>query len=495
MSAHLGRYELGEKIAEGGMAEVYRAIQHGPSGFERACAVKVLLPESAEEPELVKLLLDEARIAAQLSHPNICQILELGQHGRRYFIAMEYLEGDSLALVFKRGLALRRPLPPALAGLVVRDLAKALTHAHEKCDAQGGALGIIHRDVSPQNVLLTRDGHVKLLDFGIARAANRIAKTNGMLLGKCAYMSPEQIRGEPLSPASDLFALSVVLYELLSHRPLFAGKTDPASMRAVLEQPVEPIREEGARGELGLVALAGLERDCRRRIGTAREYARRLDEVLSAHPATEVDLAAEVRALFPDDERATVGSRQLAPRPLRPRRTRALVATRKGSRRRPALAAAALVVALGGVAAWRWRAPASPPPPPLVVAKAAPEQASVPPTPEPEPRVVSPILPAPVPAPRELRSTLAAERPRRRGARPPLASPPPTAAPGRLTLDTSPWTEVRLGDRKLGLTPLVEVEVPAGHQRLRVVNREAHLDKMVDADITSDRTTSLRIHW
>lgn len=191
VAATLGRYELQRRIAQGGMAEVFLAIQKGPGGFQRTVAIKRILPHLATDQEFVALFLDEARIAANLSHPNICQILDVGQEDDEYFIAMEYLPGPTLGELVAACQFATGGLRVDLTAFIVARAAEALAYAHERTNERGEPLGIVHRDVSPANILVTRDGQVKLLDFGIARAADRLARTRpGRLRGNVPYMSP-----------------------------------------------------------------------------------------------------------------------------------------------------------------------------------------------------------------------------------------------------------------------------------------------------------------
>ena len=233
--ARLGRYEVRAKIAEGGMATVYLGRLAGPAGFERVVALKVIRDQYALNPDFVDMFLDEAKIVARLSHPNIVQVHELGMEGNRLFIAMELLFGQSLWQVWEacreRKVRLRYDL---LAWLGAR-VAEGLHHAHELTDA-GQRLEVIHRDVNPSNIFVTYDGQPKVIDFGLAKAANRISKTAaGVLKGKLAYMSPEQALGQRIDRRTDVFALGITLWELSADRRLFKQNDDVATLKAVHE--------------------------------------------------------------------------------------------------------------------------------------------------------------------------------------------------------------------------------------------------------------------
>jgi serine/threonine protein kinase len=216
-SREYGPYHLVEKVAVGGMAEVWKATQSGIGGFVKVLAVKRLLPHLARNADLVDLFINEAKMVARLTHPNIVQIYDLGRIEKSYYIAMEYVPGRDLRTVRRRAAERGLRIPLDLAVLVTTRVCAALAYAHKKRDEQGRAMSIVHRDVSPQNILLSYEGEVKLTDFGIAKAASKARTTdNDMLRGKLLYMSPEQARGEAADHRTDLFALGIVLFELVT---------------------------------------------------------------------------------------------------------------------------------------------------------------------------------------------------------------------------------------------------------------------------------------
>ncbi len=239
-----GKYLLLEKISSGGMAEVYRAKSFGVAGFEKSLAVKRILPHISEDPEFVAMFIDEAKIAAGLHHANICQIVEFGRVGDSYFQAMEYVAGCDMRYIRNRFRDNRRPLPPAVVLHVIERVCDALDYAHRKKDVLGQPLGIVHRDVSPQNMLVSFDGAVKLIDFGIAKAAHRVAKTQaGQIKGKFAYLSPEQIMGQPLDGRSDIFSLGTVMWELLTGRDLFTGANEMDILRKIIRADIPSLSQ------------------------------------------------------------------------------------------------------------------------------------------------------------------------------------------------------------------------------------------------------------
>ena len=229
-----GNYLLLERIAVGGMAEVFVAKAFGVEGFERLLAIKKILPTMSEDPEFIHMFVDEARIAAQLSHANIVQVLELGKHDENLYIAMEYISGRDLRQLIERFRKRQQALPIPQACLIVAKVCEALDYAHRKRDAEGRPLGIVHRDVSPQNVLVSFEGEVKLIDFGIAKAESRLQKTqSGILKGKFSYMSPEQVKGHSIDGRSDVFACGILLWELVCGEKLFTGESDFAVLEKV----------------------------------------------------------------------------------------------------------------------------------------------------------------------------------------------------------------------------------------------------------------------
>ena len=223
-----GDYFLLEKLNTGGMAEVYKAKTFGVEGFERIVAVKKILPSIAEDKEFISMFIDEAKIAGQLTHANIAQIFDLGNINDEYYIALEYVPGHDLRVIFDRCVRTGRKLDIGMVCFVVSKICEGLDYAHNKKDANGEPMNIIHRDISPQNILLSYDGECKLIDFGIAKATNKSSATQvGILKGKFSYMSPEQVSGKAnIDRRSDIFALGIVLFELLTLKRLFLGQSD-----------------------------------------------------------------------------------------------------------------------------------------------------------------------------------------------------------------------------------------------------------------------------
>ena len=236
------RFRLLREIARGGMATVYEAEQLGAAGFSKRMAVKIIHDKFAEHPEWLQLFIDEAKLSANLVHGNIVQIYQLGMSDQGPFIAMEYIKGVTLRTLINTHRKRREPLPADVAAYCASRVCRALDFAHHFVDDDGDRLEIVHRDVSPGNVMLTWDGHVKLADFGIAKARTMVdpAATKPLLLGKKHYMSPEQLLGRPVDTHSDIFSMGVVLFELFALRSLF---TEDETLAAIEEVVIGPTPE------------------------------------------------------------------------------------------------------------------------------------------------------------------------------------------------------------------------------------------------------------
>jgi TonB family protein len=312
-----GQYSLLDRIAVGGMAEVWKARMRGVEGFQKTVAIKRILPYMTDNSEFVGMFIDEAKLAAQLSHPNIIHIYDLGKIGPDYYIAMEYVEGKDLRSLLNAGRNRGLPLPPGLALLIAARLASALDYAHRKRDFEGRQMGLVHRDVSPQNVLISFDGDVKLCDFGIAKAVSKAGQTQmGALKGKLQYMSPEQARGSAVDARSDIFSLGTVLFEMLTGERLFDGDSEMSVLEAVRQVRVRSPRQVNPAiprevEDIVMRALAGRPED---RFQTSGEVEQRLESLLYAlkpSPSSS-DLAAYVLRVADKVPAAARGERPAA---------------------------------------------------------------------------------------------------------------------------------------------------------------------------------------
>jgi serine/threonine protein kinase len=299
-----GKYYLLERINVGGMAEVFKAKAFGVEGFERFLAVKRILPNIAEDEEFIAMFIDEAKIAVQLQHANIAQIFDLGKVEESYFIALEYVRGRDLRGMFDRLRQSKEVMPLAQACFIIMQVCEGLDYAHNKRDPQGRELHLVHRDISPQNVLVGFEGEVKLIDFGIAKAAGKASKTQaGILKGKFGYMSPEQVRGLPIDRRSDIFSVGIVLYELLTGERLFMGESDFSTLEKVRNVEILPPSSYNKTipHELERIALKALAKDPEDRYQNAIDLHDDLQAFLytKGDLYSRKDLAAWMKKNFP----------------------------------------------------------------------------------------------------------------------------------------------------------------------------------------------------
>jgi serine/threonine protein kinase len=450
-----GNYVLTAHLGRGGMADVFRAQRVGAAGFERTCVVKRILKPYTDDRNFVEMFINEAKIAAQLSHPNIAQVYELGEIDGEYFIAMEYVKGMDLLHVLRwlaKNSVDRRWLPAEVAAYIAREVCRALGHAHDHMDEQRRPLPIVHRDVSPQNIMIGYDGQVKVIDFGIAKAMFSVSEItrSGTLKGKIAYMSPEQVRGESPGPESDIFAAGVVLYEMLIGRRLFKGENDFETLQRVQNMTVPPPSRVGTQvpEELDPIVMRALERDRGQRYKKATSMARDLDQWLQTVRFSIEHLSEYMTATFPPEARQEMPDAQGARTPSQagyagtpsqnaetsqsklpgrlreqtnPSSPRARAISGTGSmmpaRRNRALAFAGLGVGLVlfGVGAWLTLRPHAPPMPQIDVTSLPlePEAARDLAVAHRQP-VVEPIVPAPAPTPPVVAEPAPAPQPERR---------------------------------------------------------------------------------
>jgi predicted Ser/Thr protein kinase len=301
-----GRYILLDRINVGGMAEVFRGKMAGVEGFERLVALKRILPNVAADPDFIEMFVDEAKLAVQLQHANIAQTFDLGKEEDTYYIAMEYVSGVDLRSMWDRARHRSRLLPIAMSCHVMQKVCEGLDAAHRKKDQAGVDISLVHRDVSPQNVLVSYEGEVKVIDFGIARAANKVSKTQaGVLKGKFGYMSPEQVRGMDLDNRSDIFACGVVLYELLVGDRLFLGESDFSTLEKVRNvEMVPPTRlNKNLSPQLERIVMKALAKSRDDRYRWASEMAEDLQRYLFAtnQPFARTDLQRYMQQHFKEE--------------------------------------------------------------------------------------------------------------------------------------------------------------------------------------------------
>ncbi len=403
------RYAVYDEIASGGMASVHFARLFGPLGFSRIVAVKKLHPTFAKDPQFVAMLLDEARLAARVRHPNVVTVQDVVTDAGEILLVMDYVAGEPLSKLLVEG---ERP-PPAIAASVIVGTLHGLHAAHEATDERGVAMDIVHRDVSPQNVLVGTDGVARVVDFGVAKAAVRSQVTrDGQVKGKMPYMAPEQLRGGTVDRRVDLYAAGVVLWEMLAGRRLFVADSDAAMFAQVLDRVAPPPGVSPAIDELVLRALA---RNPGERFATAWEMARAIEQVIPPASAAEVGAWVQVRAgqvLEARSKRITEIETDAVTRPFSVRRSRDDEPTMPAGRpRRAGLVIAVGALATAAVMGWGWLSLRAPEPPTVVAPQPAPEPAAVI-APEPSP------TPAPVAKPTPPAIRVAKQRSRRVAPRP-----------------------------------------------------------------------------
>ena len=316
MAQQFGKYELTRLIAIGGMAEVFLARQSGPAGFEKRLVVKRILPQFARDQKFIQMFLDEARLAAQLSHPNIVQIYELGREQGSYYIAMEFISGEALIDLLQLGTGMQVRIPYHYAARIVASVCAGLDYAHSFKGPEGDALGLVHRDISPDNILVSENGAVKTIDFGIAKAnTNRTKTQSGAVKGKFCYMSPEQVMGDPLDGRSDVFSLGIVLYELVTGQRPFGDDAGLMTVSAIVnEEPNPPSQlDPDIPAELERIIVKALDKDRDSRYQRARDMQRDLDSFVASHAVhvADADVGELVTALKRGEPRDIMAIKRL----------------------------------------------------------------------------------------------------------------------------------------------------------------------------------------
>jgi serine/threonine protein kinase len=506
----LGRYQLLDRISIGGMAEVFRAKAVGEVGFEKMVAVKRILPHMVDDAEFVDMFIDEARTVAQLNHANICQIFEFGHEKGTYFIALELVEGKDLKRIMEYHRLRGRPIPLGVALYIVRRTCEALDYAHNCHNSQGEPMNIVHRDVSPQNILISYAGEVKLIDFGIAKAVGRQTKTSsGNIKGKFGYMSPEQVTGKPIDHRSDIFACGTLLFELVTNTRLFRGETDLATMQMVRRAAVEPPSriQPDLPPDLDAVVMRALAREPDNRQESAGQLLDELEAIAveSGNTCSTQQLSRFMNDVFAQDrEQARARARDAEaqagqapdgpePRPeaspefipgTEPRPPHGTVTGRGTvtttstdteyvyvSSVKPWILVGILVALLvtGGVlVALLWPSQTRVVKVPIPGEQHAPRIAPLPAAPDSRPPTAAPAVPAPVPDRVVARRAQARRRRPRRHTRPtpmPPPSPaPPPAAPaarsGTLIVAAKPWARVWVDGADTGRNTPIPASAP-----------------------------------
>ena len=313
-----GKYQLVEKIATGGMAEIFRAVSTSISGFKKEVAVKRILPHLSCDAEFVSLFIDEAKLTVSLSHGNIVQVFDFGRIDSNYYLAMEYVAGRDLTDVLIKQSRRQHGVPVPIALFIIKEILRGLEYAHTRRGSDGVALGIVHRDVSPHNVLLSYDGEVKLTDFGIAKARTRVSLTRpGVVVGKFAYMSPEQARGREVDARSDVYSAGITLYETLTGRRLFHSD-DPARVLAKVRDPnVAPPSKyaPSLSGRIDHLVMTALAASPSERFPSCRAFGTAVERELAliAPELSDAHVSRFMKDLFEDEVGASTFAMAAAP--------------------------------------------------------------------------------------------------------------------------------------------------------------------------------------
>lgn len=514
----MGKYVLVNTLAKGGMSEIWLARPLGPSGFNRPVVLKRMAAPDESERDYVRMFLDEARIASQLSHPNIVQIIELDFAAGDYFMVLEYLHGETLAHVVRSSKGRGFELPLAAVVFMVAEAAAGIGYAHQRKNSAGQSLGIVHRDVSPQNVLVTYDGQVKVLDFGIAKARGSLTRTqSGVVKGKTGYLAPEQARGYIVDARADVFALGVVLFEAVTATRLHGELDAPLIINRLLTGqplPLASSRNQAVPPELDALIAKAMSMDSTARFADGQEMSVALRDWLKRQSGSTGagEVAGLMQRLFADRmaqrrelldlalplPRADAAPTVQVPEVTAPAAT--VNVSRKTINPRAGWVMTAAVLMVASLWAGFFLQRSRQTSPQLVLAKPAPNKPAVKPVlvwPSDEPSVDAGaatvgegangdfaqvrrdagMIPAPVAVARV-------------GKQQQPAPVKALATHGLLSLETEPWTRVYLGKKLLGETPLVEKKLPVGKHTLRLVNEEESVEQSIEVVIKADQVTT-----
>lgn len=533
----LGKYQLLKKLATGGMAEVFLARSEGARGFAKTMVVKRILPQFVEDARFVEMFLGEATIAAHMNHPNVVQVFDFGEVGGQYYLAMEFIDGPNLRALDKALRAKGEPLTAAQAARIVAFAAEGLQYAHELVGEDGQPFNLVHRDISPDNIMLSRSGSVKVVDFGIAKPTTGVHQTrSGMVKGKLAYMPPEQLARESLDRRTDVFALGVVLFELVAGGMPFNAESEVSIIQAIMDaHPFQRLadRVRDVPPALDTILAKCLAKKADDRYPSMKALQADLEAFLQTQaPVTTSELSLLVRQNFapavdpsitsrpsmtpvgtpepvteeayaPTQQRESVPQGQPtqpapAPAPHGPPGDDAhsLDRTQMSTRTVQAQRGKSLALVAGGVGlavvvgiALLWPKPVAPP---------QPQDAGVTLTAVPPPVVKPPDVPVAPPQPQDAGAVEAPkpetpkpETPKPEVAKPehtPKPKPPPAATKAALELRIRPFAKVYLDGKELGETPLEPQQVSVGAHKLRLVNAELGKDVVLDVQVPADGT-------
>lgn len=482
------KYLLLKRIASGGMAEIFLAKQVGLDGFEKLVVVKRILPQFAGQKEYVRMFLDEARTAADLRHPNIVSTFEIDEENGCYFMVMEYLYGLDLRFIFRRLNALKKRMPISVAVTIVMEVCAGLHYAHKKTDLKGHPLGIIHRDVSPQNLVVTFDGETKIVDFGIAQGKHLKEKDpKGVLKGKFGYMSPEQASGHELDRRTDLFSLGIILYELTTGKRLFARQEyeDPLALLAKCEIEPPSHVDPAYPSSLEAIVMKALAKELEMRFADCDSLRKALLEFLHEQKArgSRDDVATFMRENFKDEQehksdailsgvdQAHLHTSYLA------RNTQSMASefTRSPKPVKWSVVSLGVVVVvmiglLAGIAVY------------FMTLKPAPKSELV---------FAALDVPKPIePQPQEVQLNMGEPSFEEK---PSMAQRTPEKKKfGRLKVVVEPWGEIYIDGKLIGITPLAPHKIAEGTHVVRIKNPRLGQDKKLKVMISANRDTLVR---
>jgi serine/threonine-protein kinase len=454
--SRLGRYELIGQLATGGMAEIHLARLAGEAGFEKTVVVKRLLPELVASKAFVAMFLDEGKLVARINHPNVCEVHELGREGNEYFLVMPYLDGVPATDFIARPRDPDRIAQLRVATGIIVQACEGLHHAHELRGADGQPLGLVHRDVSPSNLMILTSGLVKVLDFGVAKVRGAAAETEvGTIKGKTQYMAPEQLLGEPLDRRCDVFALGIVLYELATHQRLFKRASDFLAAKAILEEdiPRADATDPAVPAALADVIAKALARKRDDRYADARALAKAIEAAMAPHGGAAASAPiADALAEWHGEELSALRTRQRDVLALAAGSNVATAPVARPPRPRARWLLPALLAVLGGggvIAFFATR------PSPFATHR-TPAVADA--------RPIDAAVDANIDAPAGLAATTdtgsdSGDEPTR-----------PTHVakkPGFLSIDSTPFATIYVDDKPFGVTPIVKKQLAAGRHRVR----------------------------
>jgi eukaryotic-like serine/threonine-protein kinase len=536
-----GKFELIAHLATGGMAEIYLARQLSIAGFQKLLVIKRILPHLSRDEAFIEMFLDEARITAQINHANVVQIYDLGYVEDQYFIAMEYLEGEALSEVMRQARKQRQPIPPVLAAGIALQMCEGLYHAHTMRGQDGEPLKVVHRDVNPQNIFILYAGGVKLVDFGIAKAAQRFSDTStGMLKGKYGYMSPEQVMNISLDSRSDVYSAGVVLWEMLTGRRLYRQSNELEILKTITEKDPPPPSSilPSVPKALDGITMKALKRSRDLRFQTAGEMRLELYYFLKRVKETSdtVAIGEYMQSLFTDrieEKRKLVkavqakagdldnelfGDLHLGREDTEPSVSRYTPSDVDVQAVSQTPVSQAGEISASGRSAFGWQVlallsggaliavlvllifvwPSKPDPQPPAVdpngektGKPVALDAGTRPDKGPDETMV--VAPPKDSDPSNLNKKKKKKKITKRKKK--TKPPPVKKKPGRLRLATTPWSTIYFKGEKLGVTPLVDVELPAGKQTLRAVNPGKGIDRKIQVNILPGQTTAKSVRW